>query len=476
MLVPRKIKVPVVIEKEKKNKYQAPKIMSISHQSRPELCLKWTWPTQAISLRIWGYETCIATSDIVSGWIDCASLLDCPVIIDILEDIDELQTDIGNICDSVANCIATDPDTQTALLNWLEALTNVNLSWTWNFDWPVFFNDEVNIGAWPLNYNSTVTNWTQNFSDTYVGNYDGSTINYTNTTQNYNAPSQISCEPVVSFWVAYVFPANTDFVEVKVTNGLTQYTINKSINTWTTSYNVGTWIITITVTATDVTVNDISLTNTLDSICYYEGNVINQNGTIYNNTNVTTYNTGSNTYNDPTTNTYGGNYINNTFNNPTFTGSIGIGMAWYNEPTPFTGWPASTVLNLTNTPNGDVLVSLEGWVIQLEPSDYTHVANTNTVTMNIDTTGQNILVSYIIGTTNTMTVISKKVTWATRTWPSNTITIVDPDCLPWSVILWWTITTGTQIWFWEFIMWSGSFDINSTTNESGLVFNYVIVA
>jgi hypothetical protein len=66
--------------------------------------------------------------------------------------------------------------------------------------------------------------------------------------------------------------------------------------------------------------------NTLDSICYYEGNVVNQNGTIYNNTNVTTYNNGSNTYNDNTTNTYGGNITNTTINNPiinnaTFTGS-----------------------------------------------------------------------------------------------------------------------------------------------------------
>lgn len=422
MLVRWTKKIPVAMEKKKNPFFKQPtqqKQAIVVERPRPEICLDGSWPTQRIVLRMGSWESCIATSNIVWG-VDCNDLAACPIIIQILQDITDLETDLTNICDTVANCIATNVNVQTELLNWLEALTNVNLTWTWNFWWPVTFTNTVD------------------FTD--------STITYTNTTQNYTAPTLISCEAVVAFGWTYTFPVNTDFVEVKVTNTAVQYTINKSINTGTNNYNVGSWVISVTVTAIDVTVTDISWVNTLDSICYYEGNIVNQNGTIYNNTNVTTYNTGSNTYNDSTTNTYGGNLYNTTINNPvinnpTFTGSIGIGMAWFNEPTPFTWGAVSTVLNLTNTPNGDILLSLEGWVIQLEPSDYTHVAGTNLVTMNIDTTGQNILVSYIIGTTGTLA--SQKLGAITRTPSGSSLVVVNPLSTATSVIDGITVTLWT---------------------------------
>ena len=68
----------------------------------------------------------------------------------------------------------------------------------------------------------------------------------------------------------------------------------------------------------------------------------------------------------------------------------------------------------------------------------------------------------------------KKVTSVARTWPATSLPVTDADCTTDSVIMGWTITAGTQVWFWQFTVWAGSFTINSTASESGLTFNYVI--
>ena len=67
----------------------------------------------------------------------------------------------------------------------------------------------------------------------------------------------------------------------------------------------------------------------------------------------------------------------------------------------------------------------------------------------------------------------KKVTGAT--WTSGTSKVItDADCTVNSVIMGWTITAGTQVWFWQFTVAAGQFTINSTASETSLTFNYVL--
>lgn len=90
----------------------------------------------------------------------------------------------------------------------------------------------------------------------------------------------------------------------------------------------------------------------------------------------------------------GGTYVNQTIYNPTIIGAKTAKYEWYNEG-PMNGDAAGTVFNLTYVPIGDIIISMVGGVIQLEPGDYTHVQWENKFTLDIDTTGQEILVSYI---------------------------------------------------------------------------------
>lgn len=68
----------------------------------------------------------------------------------------------------------------------------------------------------------------------------------------------------------------------------------------------------------------------------------------------------------------------------------------------------------------------------------------------------------------------KKVSDVSRTWPSNTLIVTDTDCTADSVILWWTIKSWAQAWFWQFTVGSWQFTIDSTDDESSLTFNYII--
>lgn len=355
-----------------------------------------------------------------------------------------------------------------SLSNWVLILTTIGNRWlasTWTLaDKTYETSQEVD----PLT------------GDTTNMNFTGGTVTYTDVTQNYTAPVQLSCEWSVSFGVTYWLVANTDFVRVQVTNTAVQYTINKSINTWTTTYNLGSWVVSVTVSATDVTVTDISWVNTLDTICYYRWNIINHDGTIVNNTNVTVYNTGTNTYNDVTTNVYGWTYNNITVNNLTLTGgsNIQLSLLGMNESIVW-DW-AQTVFTLVWVPvSEDLIWVFIAWGLyqsDLAPwLDYTFNTLTNEITFTVaPALWQTIYIKWIRATGNVAPAI-KKVAWATWTWPTNTVNIIDADCLPWSIITWWTVTAGTQIGFWEFVMWTGSFDINSTAVESWITFNYAII-
>ena len=325
VLVQKKQTIPVAFSKKDNNNYWSSMKWTVTQSwSRPEICIDWAWANQTITLRVWQYKSCVNVSDldITWSWLSCADLTTCPVIVqiqwdinDIEWDITSIQTDITNLqnatsieamqdaisslfvhwnhtnitasyddvnnqiilswstwgwwfsCWDVALCISSNVWTQTALLNWLQSLPSVTLTWDWTFQWVSNFDWDVNFN------NNTIT------IDSSTINSSDSTYNHTNDTINYDA--------------------------------------NTEINWWM--------------------------------------------------------------------------FNNNTFNNPTFTGNIGVGIKRVNEQ--ITGWPA-WIFNLANIPMWDIQVSTVGGVIQIETGDYTQ-----TFTTTIDTTGATLLVSYIIGST-----------------------------------------------------------------------------
>lgn len=210
---------------------------------------------------------------------------------------------------------------------------DLNVAGTSTFDGDAVFNDSVTIWNGPLIFDNTVTQGDQIFDNTYTANYNGSTLNYTSVIQNYVAPALISCATLPSFGVTYAYPANATQVEVKVTNTAVQYTLWQAVDQGVHTYSVGAGTVTINTTLTGVVVTSVTGTNTLDSACFYTGNVINQNGVIQNNTNNTQNNTGgtvnntNQTINNTNTTTVGGTYTGVTLTNVTITGNVaGVGV------------------------------------------------------------------------------------------------------------------------------------------------------
>ena len=249
VLVQKKQTIPVAFNKKDNNQYwSSMKWTATQSWSRPKICVDWTWANQTIVLRVWQYESCINVSDLDIQWwtwFTCWDIANCSVIVQIQSDINNIEWDIVNIntaisnlqnattvealqdavapllvhgnhswltatyddinnqiiltvtwwgwsftCADVATCIDSNTTTQTALLNWLQWLTNVTLSWDWNFEWDVNFanntvtfdNSTVNFENWTtLNYDNTVVS--NHNGDTI--NYDGATINSTNTEYNH---------------------------------------------------------------------------------------------------------------------------------------------------------------------------------------------------------------------------------------------------------------------------------------------------
>lgn len=133
-----------------------------------------------------------------------------------------------------------------------------------------------------------------------------------------------------------------------------------------------------------------------DNTVVFNNSEVNYNWSTINSTNTEYNHTGDTINYDATTTVEWWVFTNNTFNNATFTGNIGVGIKWVNEQIPW--WPA-WLFGLANIPMWDIQVSTVGWVIQIETWDYTHANDSQTFTTAIDTTGTILLVSYIIGST-----------------------------------------------------------------------------
>lgn len=256
---------------------------------------------------------------------------------------------------------------------------DLNVAGTSTFDWPTVVNNSITIGTWPLTYSNTVTNGTQVFSNTYTGNYLWSTLNYTNVTQNYTAPALISCVTSPAYASPYPYPTNTNQVQVVVTIGATNYTVSQARTPAIIVYNLAWLNLQIETTATVVAVDPLSPWITLVSICFYTGNVINQNGVIQNNTNNTTNNVGG-TINNTNTTINGGTYNNSTLNNVTITGTV-LGVEMKTNEFTYISWPQT--FTLTTAPAIGKYRSLYlNWMRQ-KNADYSVSWTTLTITMSL---------------------------------------------------------------------------------------------
>lgn len=245
-------------------------------------------------------------------------------------------------CSGVANCIATSSEVAQEILNFL-ATNNIVFGGDITFE-----NNDVTFNNSDVNFTNDTT---LNYDSTTISNHDWDTINNDNNTIN-NDGNVIN---------------NTD------------NTINNEDNT--VNYN------STTVNSTDSTYNN--------------------DGDTFNSSN-STYNHDWDTVNYDNTTIEWGQFTNITLYNPTIIGGTGAEVFWFNEA-PIAWWAPGTVLTLTNIPLGDVVLSTVGWLIAIEPTDYTHIANSTQVTLNMDTTWEDILVSYVVSQVTVNTALVNEV-------------------------------------------------------------------
>ena len=122
-------------------------------------------------------------------------------------------------------------------------------------------------------------------------------------------------------------------------------------------------------------------------------------------------------------------------------------------------------INVTWTATFTGTTNFNGWAINYTGNTITNVWVTetydNTSTVTIDT----LDVTNITYNGSTWAVVLKKTATFTPSWTS--FTFADADSLADSVIMWWTITSGTQVGFWTFdVSTPWSITINSTATET----------
>ena len=203
----------------------------------------------------------------------------------------------------------------------------------------------------------------------------------------------------------------------------------------------------------------------------YDWSTINSTNTEYNHT-------GDTINYDSTTTVEWGVFTNNTFNNATFTWSSVIAGALVTDYIPWN--IATTVYTLSNIPSGTIQVSTQGWVIQIEPSDYTHTDNTITFTGNVNRTGVDLIVTYIKWVA--VTAPSLKVWPITRTPAWSSFTHTNALSTATSVVNGISIISWTVNWnyfdfdtsiAWQITFTSKDFLWNSVS-ENGIVFYYTV--
>lgn len=149
----------------------------------------------------------------------------------------------------------------------------------------------------------------------------------------------------------------------------------------------------------------------------------------------------------------------------------------------FVSTPWQTVYTLANTPVSPAFIWVSNgsgqYVKQNASDDYT--VSGNDVIFNVwQTAGTVITIQYIqsiVNTSNLVPMQKKTYTWAAGAWDSS-VTFTDADILSDSIITGWTITSGTQVGFWEWdLSTPWSITINSTASETwniSFTYSYVI--
>lgn len=148
----------------------------------------------------------------------------------------------------------------------------------------------------------------------------------------------------------------------------------------------------------------------------------------------------------------------------------------------FVSTPWQTTYTLANTPVSPAFIWVSNgsgqYVKQNASDDYT-VSGNDIIFNTGQTVGTVITIQYIqsiVNTANLVPMQKKTYSWAAGAWAS-TVTFVDVDIVSDSIITGWTITSGTQIGFWEFdLSTPWSITINSTASETGTInFTYAYI-
>lgn len=269
---------------------------------------------------------------------------------------------------------------------------NTTITWTTNLQWP------VNIWPWPLTYTNTVTTGNQIFNSWYTGNYNQSTLNFSDETQ-FNFAGDLNFLP----WNETTGTQN--FMNTYIGNYADESVINMAgdFNWLSTSEQVyQPWsTITGTQTLTNLTINGTNVDAT------------------YDNTSSFTYNWSTINNNGITENWTGNNIIN------------------------LPDWAS-----ITNNLNGDV--NNNYWPTYTENNNYANGSTINN-TGNLTTNNNNL--NHTINNTNS----TFTTTWWTYTYNNITENFSNitqnfndtPDligCVPWTVNFWtaYTYPTGTQ--------------------------------
>ena len=392
-----------------------------------------------------------------------------------------MQVDIdipswGLVCQDVIDCV--------------EAAATLDLSWVSVTFWEICWSITFCVWGATIDWTYTTNTGTQEFDDTYIANYDNSTINYTSTF------TLIGCTHTNP--VPYTEAIDPTATKIEVTISYDnwiwdqrQKTVDITALTWPLTVVAPTGMTGSFWVSRGANMGVVQLswlwTATVD-ICQFSGGmIINYDGVINNYTNgtINNYNGVYNYYDQYSTtvnmwDNYYENLITNNLivNNITMPPGSTIVVNWsWAEETFTDAIPWWVTCQLTGVPIDVYAIFVfkkDSWLVWFQTLDYTYDPGTQIVTLITPlTVGESVLIKYMLASNPIINSI-KKVTWVVWTGPDDQLVVTDVDCTTGSVIMWRTISAGTQVWFRQFTVWAGSFTIDSTAAESWLTFNYVI--
>ena len=386
---------------------------------------QWTawWPNRVVEKHILGispWRMRNIAKEVVenstSSWLNCNTVMQCPWIVGLSTAISTLQLQIITALSYQPTFVDIAPI----------------VAWTW---WPKI----LNTGTWA----GTIyySDWTNIFTNLNLWWWSWSWIIYSLSN------GTVVVSTTGNRWLASTLTgADKTYETSQEIDPLTWDTVNMNFWQWgTVNYD---WS---TVNSTNTTYN-------------HDWDTINNNDVTINNTGTTTVN--------------GGTYNNTTLNNATFTGSSVIAGALVTDY--IAGNSASTVYTLSHIPSGTIQVAIQWWVIQVDPSDFSHTDDTITFTGNVDFSWLNLIVTYIKWVA--VTAPSLKVWPITRTPAWSSFTHTNALSTTTSVVNGVSVVSGTVNGnYFDFdtsVAWQITFTskdfLGNSVSENGIVFYYTI--